>query len=167
MAFTSRPHRRLPTREDASDTPTQCPPRALTSWWWVWVLTTLVALTHGPACAEWVALEQAYQSPGLQTVYVDAAGARKEGNLVTIDLLVDWKMMQGMRSPTRFYSTRTTKQFNCADKLVRTLASIDFYGRMGTGRVIGGSPFSNETYWVPVVPESLNQGLWSVACGRS
>lgn len=132
-----------------------------------WFLIILLVLSRGPVHAEWVALEKQYQSPGLQTVYVDPGTIRREGSLVTIEMLVDWKMMQGNRSPNRFYSTRTTKQFDCADKLVRTLASIDFYGHMGTGRPIGGSAFINETYWVPVESESLNHALWEVACRKS
>ena len=120
-----------------------------------------------PSGETWVALDRVYQSPGLQTIYVNPATVRRDGNLVTIEILVDWKMMQGNYTPNRFYSTKTTKQFDCTGKLVRTLASVDFYGHMGTGRPIGGSAFSNETYWVSVAPESLNQGLWEVACSKS
>jgi len=121
-------------------------------------------LSPGPVLAEWVPIEQSYQSPGLRTVYYDSSTIRKEGNLITIQVLVDWRMMQGNRSPTRFYSTRTTKQFDCERRLVRTLASVDYYGHMGTGRPIGGTPFTSETYWVSVNGEDLNQGLWKVAC---
>jgi hypothetical protein len=120
-----------------------------------------------PPGEAWVALDRVYQSPGLQTVYVNPATIRREGKLVTIEMIVDWKMMQGNYTPTRFYSTKTTKQFDCAGKLVRTLASVDFYGHMGTGRPIGGSAFTSETYWAPVEPEIRNQGLWEAACGKS
>jgi hypothetical protein len=116
--------------------------------------------------AEWVTLEEQYQSPGLQTIYIDPGTIYRDGNLVAIEVLTDWKWMQGNRSPNRFYSTKTAKQFDCAGKLVRTLTSIDFYGHMGTGRPVGGSAFTNETYWVPVESESLNRGLWEVACAK-
>jgi hypothetical protein len=129
-------------------------------------LITLLLLSVGPVYAEWIAIEDHYQSPGRQTVYVDPATHRREGNLVTLEIVIDWKWMQGNRSPTRFYSTKITKQFDCAEQQLRTLASADFYGHMGTGSPVGGGGFTSETYWVPVEPESLNQGLWKVACGK-
>jgi hypothetical protein len=113
-----------------------------------------------------VAIDARYQSHPLQTAYIDPATIRREGNLVTLSALVDWKWMQGNRSPTRFYSTKTTKQIDCVEKLARTLSATDFYGHMGTGQVIGGSDHSSEGQWVPIEPGSLNQGLWEAACGK-
>ena len=130
------------------------------------LVSTSLMLVHEPVQAEWVAIDAHYQSLPLQPAYIDADTIRREGNLVTISALIEWKWMQGGRSPTRFYSTKMTKQFNCAEKLVRTLAATDFYGHMGTGETIGGSGYSSEGHWVAVEPASLNQGLWEAACGK-
>jgi hypothetical protein len=129
-------------------------------------LITLLLLSASPVYAEWVALEDQYQSPGLQTLYIDPDTLRREGNLVTLEMLVDWNWMQGNRSPTRFYSTKNTKEFDCAGKRVRSLASVDFYGHMGTGRPVSGGAFTSETYWAPIEPGSLHHGLWAIACGN-
>jgi len=102
----------------------------------------------------------------LQTVYIDPDTLRKEGDLVTVSALIDWAWMQGNRSPTRFYSTKITKRFDCAEKKVRTLAATDFYGHMGTGEVIGGGGHSSEAHWVAIAPGTLNQGFWEAACGN-
>lgn len=110
-------------------------------------------------------MDQRYQSPGLQTVYVDYDTIRREGDLMTLSALIDWKWMQGNRSPTRFYSTKITKQFDCVEKLARTLAATDFYGHMGTGQVIGGGGHTSESYWISIEPGTLNEGLWETACG--
>ena len=117
-----------------------------------------------PASAEWVPLEPSYQLHPLQTAYLDSSTIHREGNLVTLSALIDWKAMQGGRSPTRFYSTVMTKQFDCVTKLVRTVATTDFYGHMGTGEVIGGGIPANESQWKDIDPKSLNQGLWEAAC---
>ena len=119
-----------------------------------------------PAYAEWVAVGGKYQSPGRETVYIDSTTVRREGNLVTMVIILDWKWMQGNRSPSRFSSTKITKQFDCAEKSLRSLSFTDYYGHMGTGRPVGGSGYSSEGHWVAVEPESLNQGLWEVACGK-
>ena len=132
----------------------------------IWLLIMILTLIQTPVQAEWVMMDDRYQSPGLQTIYVDPNTIHREGTVVTASALIDWKWMQGNRSPTRFYSTKMTKQFDCAEKLVRTLATTDFYGHMGTGEVIGGGGHTSESHWVAIEPESLNQGLWEAACGK-
>ena len=131
-----------------------------------WLLATLLFLGNVPAHGEWVAIEKKYQSPGLLTVYIDSATIRREGNLVTLVTLTDWEWMQGNRSPSRFHSTRIKKQFDCVDKRFRLLVISDFYGRMGTGKRMAESLYDSDGDWIPVESESLEQGLWDVACGK-
>lgn len=129
-----------------------------------WVLLALLALCHVPVYAEWVAVEKDYLLPGLQTVYIDPDTIRREGNLVTMWQLIDFKWMQGNpRGPTRFLSTKTHKQFDCAEKRVRFLAFTDFSRGMGTG--IAANEYVDKDNWLPVEPESISQALWEVACG--
>jgi hypothetical protein len=132
----------------------------------LWILFIVLIPAHGPVLAEWVAIDARYQLHPLQTAYIDPDTICREGNLATISALIDWKWMQGNRSPTRFYSTKITKQFDCIEKQVRSLAATDFYGHMGTGQVIGGSGHTNEGHWIAIEPESLNDGLWETACGK-
>jgi hypothetical protein len=129
------------------------------------VVTVLVHL-DGPVSAEWLALESRYQSHPLQTAYIDPGTIHRDGNLVALSALIDWKAMQGGRTPTRFYSTRLTKQLNCVEDRVRTLASTDFYGHMGTGEVIGGSSYASEDQWIVIRPGTLNEGLWEAGCKK-
>ncbi len=127
-----------------------------------------VLLIVGPAQvrAEWSALEDRYQSHPLQTAYIDPDSIRRENTVVTLSALIDWKAMQGGRTPTRFYSTQIIKQFDCAAMRVRTLAATDFYGHMGTGEIIGNNGHTSEGFWMNVESKSVNQGLWETACGK-
>lgn len=129
-----------------------------------WLIITLLVLSRGPVYAEWVAIEKQYQSPGRLTVYIDPDAIGREGPLVTMVILIDWKWMQGNRSPTRFSSTISTKQFDCAKKRLRWLASTDFYGHMGTGEAAGAAIGGGD--WIPVKPESLDHALSTVACNK-
>ena len=129
-----------------------------------WSLITLLVLGSVPAYAEWVAVERNYLVPGLQTVYVDPDTIRREGNMVTMWQLIDFKTRQGNRSPGRFLSTKTHKEFDCAKKRLRWLASTDFYGHMGTGEAAGAAIGGG--HWIPVEPKSLNHALWKVACNK-
>ena len=132
-----------------------------------WSLITLLFLNSVPAYAEWVAVEE---TPGLRTVYVDPDTIRREGNLVTLWLLMDFKWMQGNvgmgrfgLDPSRFLSTKTQMQFDCAEKRLRLLAFTEFSRNMGTG--IPADGYVDTGNWVPVKPDSMNQALWEDACG--
>jgi hypothetical protein len=140
--------------------PSRCLPLTYCSGFWL--LITLLVLSSVPAHAEWVAIENQYQSPGRQTVYVDPHTIRREGHLVTMWQLIDFNTMQGGRSPTRFSSTKIQKEFDCAEKRLRVLGLTDFWGNMGTGEATGAAIGGG--HWTPVEPESLNHALWTVAC---
>ena len=130
-----------------------------------WLLATLLFLSSVPAYAEWLAVEKDYLSPGLQTVYVDPESILREGNLVTMRQLIDFKSMQGSaRGPQRFLSTKTHKQFDCAEKRLRLLAFTEFSRHMGTG--IAAHGYVDQGNWLPIEPESINQALGEVACGK-
>jgi hypothetical protein len=130
-----------------------------------WSLLAALFLSAVPAYAEWVAVEKDYLLPGFQTVYVEPAAIRREGNLVTIWQLIDFKWMQGSaRGPARFSSTKTYKQFNCTEKRVRLLAFTEFSLQMGAGISVDG--YLDKENWLPVEPESINYALWELACGK-
>jgi hypothetical protein len=67
--------------------------------------------------------------------------------------------------PSRFLSTKTHKQFDCVEKRLRLLAYMEFLRHMDTGRRNDG--YVDKHNWLPVEPESINQALWNVACGKS
>ena len=130
-----------------------------------WLLITFLLLSSGPAYAGWVAVERDYLSPGLQTVYIDPDSIRREGSVVTIWQLIDFKWMQGNpRGPTRYLSTKTQKQFDCADKRLRLLAFTEFSRGMGSG--IPRDGYVDKDNWLPVEAESMSDALWEVACGK-
>ncbi|HEX5645587.1 MAG TPA: surface-adhesin E family protein [Nitrospira sp.] len=140
----------------------------MTPVFWVGLRTILLLtwLSGGSSAAEWVPIDGTYQSPGLRTVYIDSASVRREQSLVTLSVLIDWKWMQGGRSPTRFSSTMFTKQIDCSGKRVRSLAATDFYGPMGTGVATPGIGYTSESVWTEIEPDSLSQGVGEMVCGK-
>jgi hypothetical protein len=139
-------------------------PQSPTYVWCFWLLITLLIVGAVPANAAWVVIEKDYLSSGLETIYIDSGAIGKKRNLVTVWQLVDFKAMQGGRSPTRFFSTKTLKQFDCGEKRVRLLAFTEFTDGMGTGMPDHG--YVDEHNWLPVEPQSVNQALWEVVCGQ-
>jgi surface-adhesin protein E len=130
-----------------------------------WSLITLLFLSSVPAYAEWMLVEKDYLLPGLQTVYVNPDTIRREGNLVTMWQLIDFNWMKGNgRGAQRFFSTKTHKQFDCEEKRLRLLAFTEFSQHMGTG--ISDDGYVDKDHWLLVEPESINQALWEMACGK-
>ncbi len=125
-----------------------------------------------PPGETWVALDSTYQSPTREMVYYDPKTIRRDGELVTLWQLTDYKMMQGnapfgrfMMGPHRFFSTKTRKEFHCAHKTVRLLASLEFSQHMGTG--VQNAVLVEQGTGQPIKPDSINQALWDVACGTT
>ena len=171
MPFVLRPFRRFPVQCAVTHHAGLFLPLPLAYFSGSWLLITLQFLSSLPAYAEWVAVEKDYLAPGLQTVYVDPDTIRREGSLVTMWQLIDFKWMQGNAGmgplgfgPHRFLSTKTHKEFDCAEKRLRLLAFTEFSRRMGTG--IAANGYVDTGNWLPVEPESINQALWEVACGK-
>jgi hypothetical protein len=130
-----------------------------------WLLALLLGLSVRPAYGEWMVVEKPYPVQELRTVYIDPATIVREGNLVTIWQLTDFRWMQGgPRATPRFLSTKTQKQFECMEKRVRLLTYTEFSHRMATGKASGGSVDQN--MWLAVEPDSINHALWEIACGR-
>ncbi len=123
-----------------------------------------------PPDETWVAVDPAYQSPARQTVYFDPETIRRDGDLVTLWQLIDFKWMQGnvgmgiYPGPHRFLSTKTHKEFDCSKKQYRLLASSEFSQHMGTG--IQNAVAVAQGSGLPVEPGSINHALWEVACGK-
>lgn len=118
----------------------------------------------------WVAVDDTYQSPSLHMVYFDPTTIHRDGDLVTLWQLTDYKGLQGnapfgsfMMSSHRFSSTKTHKEFDCAHNTVRLLASAEFSQHMGTGT--RHAVLVNPDYRQSVESGSINHALWEVACG--
>lgn len=123
-----------------------------------------IVLVGAPAYAEWTLLDHRYQEPGFRMVSVDRDSIKQEDGLGTVSVLIDWTMMQGGRSPTRFYSTIARKQVNCPNKLIRLTAFADYDGHRGMGKRIASG--EQEGPWRPVEPGSVNEGIWTLVCGQ-
>ena len=103
--------------------------------------------------------------PELHTIDVDPETISREGNLVTLLQLTDYRRMLGEpRSTLRFLSTTTTKQFDCTEKLLQWLGFTEFPHRMAAGRP--ADEYVDSGRWLPVRPDSTDQDLWELVCGK-
>ena len=94
----------------------------------------------------------------------DASAAELHASICRVDA--------GIRNPSISHngrggpllSTQARSEFDCSQVRSRVLALTDFSGNEGSGKVVYSN--SAEQKWEPVVPGSVSQTLWKVACGN-
>ena len=126
------------------------------------LLITLLVMSGGPVYAEWVELGHTEGVNGF-TVYVDLDTIRRKGELVKIWALRDYKTIR-TGAGGLFLSGKDQYEYDCAEEHTRVLAFTEFSGNMGSGNLVHSN--SVEGKWEPVIPGSIDQGLWKIACGK-
>lgn len=146
MPFTICSHRRLP----------------LTCFMGIWLLMSLLLLSRGLAYAEWVWISSTKREGGYD-VYADPDTIRRNGDLVRMWILYDYKTLQLAAGSARL-SDSTQLEANCKEKLQRSLAYTWWSGSMGSGNVVFS--YSTEGNWMPIQTGTVGHTLWSFACGK-
>jgi len=130
----------------------------------VWSLITLLGLSVGPVCAEWVDVgSKVEKGLAVYTVYVDPTTIRRNGDVVTLWALFDFKTIQSIVGGP-WLSSKTQRQFDCVEERVRLLGFMTFTGNMGSGEPVYSN--SEESKWEPVAPDGIDRTLWEVACSK-
>lgn len=124
------------------------------------LILIFMAVTSSSAMAEWVHMDS---SQGIN-FYYESSSVRKIGKISKIWGLVD--LTEPKESPFGpFLSAKTLFEFNCSELSHRTVHSIVFSSKMGSGQ-----PVSNDTPsdpWTPVSPGSIAEGMMKAACRKN
>ncbi|MEP6959991.1 MAG: surface-adhesin E family protein [Nitrospirota bacterium] len=161
MRFTIRPYRRVLVPCSVSSNAGAFLVLPLAYWLSFCFLITFLLLSTGPLYAEWE-LVSGDDSAKL-TVYVDRETIRRQGNLVKMWQLYDYKTVQTVAGDS-LLSIQRHNEYNCTELRTRMLAYTWFSSNMGRGRVVYKT--ADEQQWEPVVPRSIDRSLWKVACSK-
>jgi hypothetical protein len=124
------------------------------------LVTVLILLSAGPAIAEWVVIDTADDG---MTVYADPDTIRREGDLVKMWVLFDFKTTRSVAGHL-VLSIEGQEEHDCDGKRRRVLIFSEFSGNMGGGKEVNRT--SREGTWVPVDTDSVIQTLWKFACSK-
>lgn len=127
----------------------------------VGLLFTLLLLNPEPVRAEWELVSG--DDASKLTVYVDRETIRRQGNLVRMWQLYDYKTVQTVAGDS-LLSFERHNEYNCTEPRTRMLAYTWFSSNMGRGRVVYKT--AEEQPWERIIPGSIEQTLWRVACGK-
>jgi hypothetical protein len=126
----------------------------------LWSLIFLLCLSSVPANAKWVVSSS---SKMLGTAYADPDTIQRKGHLVKMWRLVDLKTADTQRG-IPFLSSKGLDEYDCTEERSRIIATFQYSGQMGSGQIVSSD--TGPGNWASVMPGSVDQGLWKVACGK-
>lgn len=105
-------------------------------------------------------------------IYADPSTIFKNGDLVKMWSLVDYKIPRvfGRLKPCK--SMKVQSEFDCKEKQSRGLSFFAYSGNMGSGEAanMSGAGISyidtNPKNWVPVPHNGTGPALWKIACEK-
>ena len=126
-----------------------------------WALITLLVLNGGPVHAEWELVSG--DDASKLTVYIDRGTIERSGDLAKMWQLFDYKTVQTVAGDS-LLSFQRYNEYDCSGSRTRMLAYTWFSSNMGRGRIVYKTTEAQP--WASLVPRSIDQTLWKVACGK-
>jgi hypothetical protein len=129
-----------------------------------WIRATvsfLVLIQSTNTMAEWSAVGA---GDYIATAYADRATIKRNGAMVSMSGMYDFKRQDYTPEGKGLYSTVVLREYDCDKRRVRLLSSIDFAGQMGTGAAVDTSTHTGR--WEDVVAGALDEAFWKIACSR-
>ena len=122
-------------------------------------------MSSGPAYAEWTKLDvyREGDEKSIQYHYADLDRIRRTEHLANMWTLYDLSTA-GTFSGKPYFSIKQQIQYDCQQGLSQTVAIYAYSGKMGKGSIVelGTEPQK----WQPVIPDSVGEEQWKVACGK-
>jgi len=97
----------------------------------------------------------------LSLTYIDPSSIQSSGNSAKMWSMFDYKAVRSeLDKPYR--SLKSQVEYDCSEVQYRTLYLSFYSGKMGSGAPVNVMP--EPDIWKPVVPGSIMQDLWKIAC---
>ncbi len=116
-------------------------------------------LGGAPVYAEWMLVDTNAKA----TVYIDADSIARNGNLLSVWVMDDLRTAH-TRGSSKYLSSRTQEEHDCANERFRLLALENFSGNMGAGDVVYRN--ARESNWTSIPRGTLAQSVWKAVCRK-
>jgi len=101
------------------------------------------------------------------THYIDISSIRRDGVMAKMWIMNDYFVMQTAVAGKKYKSDKSLMVFNCAEETVELLSGVAYSGSMGEGNVVlSGTTKEIDLAWQPIVPGTVLEVMWRVACGK-
>ena len=118
-----------------------------------------LAFCGAAAAADWAAVGS---GDYIASSYADRTTIRRNGAMATMSGMHDFRRQDFTPAGKGLFSTVVLREYDCGERRVRLLSSIDFAGPMGTGGVVDASDRAGR--WESVVAGALDEAFWIIAC---
>jgi hypothetical protein len=123
-------------------------------------ILSCLPLFCGEALAEWTAVGKANE---IYAAFADKESIRRNGDVITMHGLYDFRRQDFTPAGRGLYSTVVLREYDCRERRVRLMSSIDFSGHMGSGEPVDTG--NSVRRWEPVVEGGIDEAYWKFACG--
>ena len=113
-----------------------------------------------PAAAEWTAVGVAND---IYAAFADRETIRRDGAVIIMSGLYDFRRQDYTPEGKALYSTVVLREYDCGERRVRLLSSIDYAGHMASGAAVAAN--LHRRRWEPVVAGGIDESYWQFACG--
>jgi len=114
--------------------------------------------------AEWEILSRSRD--GERTFYCDKSTIRKNGEISRMWDLKDLSSMNTNAGGDRYMSVKSLQAYNCRAETRAIISLVQYSGSMGQGSVVRSITVQErELEWRPIVPASIAESQWKIACG--
>ena len=125
-----------------------------------WIPGILSLVLAGTALADWTKIST---DGDIYSAFADKDSIRRNGSSVTMVGLYDFRKQDFTPTGRGLYSTVVLREYDCRERRVRLMSSIDFSGQMGSGEPVDTS--NSVRRWEPVVEGGIDEAYWKFACG--
>ncbi|MEO8123020.1 MAG: surface-adhesin E family protein [Burkholderiales bacterium] len=118
-----------------------------------------LAAASGSAAAEWVSIGD----QGTAVIFVDKTTITRVGDTAKMWQLQELKTARSAAGAT-YVSLKQLDEYDCKDPRTRGVEITAYPKPMAEGTAVASQKGSGA--WAKVVPESTNEMLWKIACGK-
>jgi hypothetical protein len=125
------------------------------------ILMTMLAVVSTSAMAEWVKVG----SNAMDTLYIDPGIRWTDRNTTKMWALNDFNTIQRIGEREPFKSEKIEYEYDCKGQEARMLYFTSHTESMAEGSVVDFNVVPTE--WAPVTPNTGQEELWKIACGKT
>lgn len=124
------------------------------------ILMVMLAVVSGPAAAEWIIAAETSEAVS----YFNPATIRRSGDTAKMWRVMAFKVPRRSAKGKMYWSSKTQDEFDCKNERWRSLYLSLHFGKMGDGETVFS--FTDTDEWTPIVPDSLAEANWKIACAK-
>jgi len=129
------------------------------------ILFAVLMMTCSVSWAEWEYMGTTNDREA--NVYVDKSTIRRNAIIAKMWTLHYLSTIKVGHAGEKIKSTKLLRAFNCREETEAAILIAEYSGSIGSGSVIASGSLEAELWkWNPIVPHSIGETQWLIACGK-